>query len=1507
MGSIIKNQILKHLSKFTKNLSPDKIQISTMKGEGELSNLELDENILTHLLELPTWMKLTKAVCNKVSVKVQWTKLKSQPFCLYLDEVVLEIETCPDLRPPNNSTESEHKSEGSYGFVDKVVDGIYVHINSVNVQFVSDKFHASLQLSRVTVQSLSPLWSTVSDLRHTRIKNEATNEILIFKEIDWQTTRIEANAREGDDSLPTTPLRLIANQSKIRIVLKKRLSDCSLISSRIIFLLDDLLWVLTDTQLKSAILYADSLSDMIEKSTEQSKQFASEKLQNQNTQSSEANQFYLQQQQQQQRRQGQEAKHFQRFDVLTTSYHLITSRIDLHLCDDSSNEKDLSPKHNPKINGGAMQITFHKVSVDYYPFHYAGGERKNWYRYTDNQGSRNSWVQELFKEFRSEVKKARETCSSVSPSQSPAHNSPFKPGQSSQPRSVVKGQGHANGSSSGQGQTKPKITKLLESCMVLRIEDFIIYRISTADSKRGVAPQKFFSSDKKALHLPADMSMVHMEYTEYFFTEGIDYPVPHANMYVLINPVRLNVDYLTVLWANYFSLNLAQMVENQGEIQKKLEHVDVKIEALMPRLVVPAEEKVENQPDRPESLQIQFSKVTVSNTHVEEQFHVSKLRDILQNYNKSDLFKNNEFPSDTKTVASIPEIFQDFADYRLNPYLTGYAYDLVRGRLPEGMKDSDFGQDAKQMLLRTNTLKRDMRCDIWTIGVDQVWVEFLGVPTSRTRPIPFIESFPITIWACEPSKVPSQAVMPSNSNDTFEETKKANRKTRKLLKDYYSKDSEESSAAGSEKEALGQKLSNNCDKDENDVQYTTLKVADFNIVAKIDSKIRAQLSNPQYLFLMRLIDSVTNFQSQLNADVEDFLKGSKSKSDGESFSIPLIIPDIEFAMVCPYIAELLPFTNPADILSSPHSGSIDGRGDTDSSDIHVDNDGCDVARDINDQQEHILTVTTTENGSCIGINDNMLQQPDNHLSHSQSDSTLMCHLQNVDSTGRPQKGTRHDSQSTEDISITVTDNHNISHSAQYTASDSGLSSLDSSIMGQRPRSSSKLTPTAVKKSFTTGVSNISSFMGKIKNKLDPDDIDDCDSLSLKTDISDEDDFEFLNIDDNEAPAFNHGRTSETSSTTDTDDLSSVFAESTSASRAKEMVSVIVFRLSGTELSIQNYGNDLIVGLQTKCVDCHETGNIIYEDFYAKLSSSTGVMKTAANIEGHEFPFIIKFTTGPCAELLAPKGADLGVLEIRVKNYDLAFRNSSIQSMSKFVEDEKFGEPTPMRITVDDFKLTLTEDRPPPRQVQSRERAPPPTHVKISHIVINSDDNNIFHISTGEGMSTQTVSHPNISDIYPTQVSLVTSIDDSTVDLSALPPEIQTKISRIENQNKQLKLLSEKLDEHSQSQEKELDRLHDIEQKFLDIQAENEQLCDKLKLFALSSGESLDDTMDLRKCNSNLEEENNMLMERIVTLNEELSDVKQEKQSLVSTLQLLQDELMASEKHRHRRNTDNSNN
>lgn len=74
--------LFRFLFSYTKNLSPDKINLSTFRGEGDLSNLQLDENVLTELLELPSWIRLTSAWCNHVSFRISWTKLKSVPITL---------------------------------------------------------------------------------------------------------------------------------------------------------------------------------------------------------------------------------------------------------------------------------------------------------------------------------------------------------------------------------------------------------------------------------------------------------------------------------------------------------------------------------------------------------------------------------------------------------------------------------------------------------------------------------------------------------------------------------------------------------------------------------------------------------------------------------------------------------------------------------------------------------------------------------------------------------------------------------------------------------------------------------------------------------------------------------------------------------------------------------------------------------------------------------------------------------------------------------------------------------------------------------------------------------------------------------------------------------------------------------------------------------------------------------------------------------------------------------
>lgn len=190
------------------------------------------------------------------------------------------------------------------------------------------------QMSRIRVESKTPKWLN-GDLRVTRLKDTVNGHLLIFKELSWQTVRIEASSTQ-DKSL--TPLRLLTNEARCRITIKKKLSDCSILTSRLVLVLDDLLWVLTDSQLNAALHFVDSLASLIKTSTNLTQRTKAKKILEQLPE-------YQAQITQQSRQQNQNEtvisasqRSFNIFDVKETSYHFSSQRIDLHLCDDAGSK-----------------------------------------------------------------------------------------------------------------------------------------------------------------------------------------------------------------------------------------------------------------------------------------------------------------------------------------------------------------------------------------------------------------------------------------------------------------------------------------------------------------------------------------------------------------------------------------------------------------------------------------------------------------------------------------------------------------------------------------------------------------------------------------------------------------------------------------------------------------------------------------------------------------------------------------------------------------------------------------------------------------------------------------------------------------------------------------------------------------------------------------------------------------------------------------------------------------
>ncbi|CAH0560093.1 unnamed protein product [Brassicogethes aeneus] len=707
MVSIIKNQLLKHLSRFTKNLSADKINLSTFKGEGELSNLELNEIVLTELLELPSWLRLTKAWCNKVTFRIAWTKLKSVPIHLSLDEVNITVETCEELRSMSaQGGLSSYAVPGKYSFIHKVIDGITVTVNTVNILFNSPAFTASVQISRIVVESKNPRW-VKSDLRMTRVKDPEKGQLLIFKELEWQTVRIEAKSTI-DKNL--TPLRLLTNQARCRIVIKKRISDCFILGSRLVIILDDLLWVLTDSQLKAALHFLDSLSGLVQRATEMTRTVkAARKLEELPNQMPEtrANERSV-------------SKLFSMYDVVETSYHFLSNQIVLHLCDDPGSGRSSHPHLK---DGGALQISVKKFQIDYYPYHLARDNRKCWPKYNASSIPHTMWQEQSLAAFRTKfidlidkhqvqhapLSRSNKTPPSAGASPNQEQRKPLSPSQKEAKRRV-----------------EIQLSKLMTTCVVMRIEDFTLYKVTTSGKKQQL--KEFISGDREHMQLPKESSILHAEFIYYYYPNDVPFPLPPPKFYVQVNPIQVVFDVDSCLWLNSFALNLYQsLVASKAEIpQSDLTYIDVKIEAILPRINFESTVEHPNQRDRPKCLSVQVTRATITNVRSLEQSSRADLAKCVDSFHMGSLFFGTEFPSKPGDFYIVTQKFLDHIS----------ANDNVRG-LPNEI-------DALNHQFTRELLWTEAK-DVWCANLDPVWADFVG-SRAAVRPVPFLDAVPVTVW-----------------------------------------------------------------------------------------------------------------------------------------------------------------------------------------------------------------------------------------------------------------------------------------------------------------------------------------------------------------------------------------------------------------------------------------------------------------------------------------------------------------------------------------------------------------------------------------------------------------------------------------------------------------------------------------------------------------------------------------------------------------------------------------
>uniref|UniRef100_A0A1A8SM00 UHRF1 (ICBP90) binding protein 1-like n=2 Tax=Nothobranchius rachovii TaxID=451742 RepID=A0A1A8SM00_9TELE len=1306
MAGLIKKQILKHLSRFAKNLSPDKINLSTLKGEGQLTNLELDEEVLQSVLDLPTWLAINRVFCNKATIRIPWTKLKTHPISLSLDKVMMEMSTCDEPRPPNGpSPIATASGQSEYGFAEKVVEGISLSINSIVIKISAKAFNASFELSQLQVYSVNTSWS-ISDLRFTRIQDPQRGEILMFKEISWQMIRIEADAiQSAEHEMLSAPIRLITNQSKIRVTLKRRIKDCNVVTSKLILILDDLLWVLTDSQLKAMVQYAKSLSEAMEKSAQQRKSMATDDQVS--SQPPSAQQVRTHQASPAADQSATIAKLFAAYDVCETSHHLQITHLDLHICDDIHAKDKVI---NKRITGGAMQLSFSSITLDYYPFHRAGESCVHWMHYSEATKTRESWATSLLDEFKSNVEMLK---SAVRDKRSPSA------GRSSPHHGKINTSSSSTSFSPPPPQS-PK-TQLMSSSVVVRMADFSIYQVSTADQRRST-PKTMISCNKKSLYLPAEMPAVHVEFTEYYFPDGKDYPIPCPNLYAQLNALQLVLDPRSLVWINLFALDLRQSLEQFMEIyklndsQKPDEHVDIKVDGLMLKLVVPTDQDACCPADLPRSISVQTSEMTATNTRHPANCTRSHLEALLQAFEAEPFFSSSfsSFPRSSSSVPILHSVFQQHAHEQDTK-----MHDIYRGLVVPTM-----GTDA---------LKMPAASDFWALHFAQFWVDYEGTCGGKGRPQPFVDSFPLTVWACQPVKLVQHqenlrgsAGAGLSRSTSMEAVARLQRK--RLLKEYYSTDSAPSSAVPP---SNGLYKPPSLDSLSSSSSSSSSKDADVHMLVHVQKHISAQVSHRQFVFLMLLQRSLKALQQTLQQDLEDMISKRERKDTSPhpaehqpfTFCLGLLLKSAEVSLLLKPVPQPEGTGSPAGSELSPSEsrGTLEPVSDAgDGSEKGNEGSGSEGrAAKPPSTVDQLLCCEGPENGATQGPaplvpSSSPATRPDSNHNASEEERTPARNSVRASSDERGEE------------SLTGGDGGGLD-------SKSSVSDPLSDPLGSKDLND-KNTAVKMPQSVSSGRlmrdRSQSSFSVSYKNMKKSPSLQSLDNISIDSNLLEDGDTYSLDRDDVSISGFKDtiseqsATESATEAATGPEQEGGVSPDSVSAASqsidepTKDTVSVLVLKVHSVCVSMESVGESSAVALEVGKITPSQLGNVSLRQYLSNRSLAGGDTNSASNQTNNSPEVRARLESGPCVAAHSPLAMRNGFLQLHLHGYHASFVMSTLRNLALFLEDDSASQVLPMEISVRDTHIDLKDDGP--LDPADSERSPISLHVD-SLIIHRRDD------------------------------------------------------------------------------------------------------------------------------------------------------------------------------------------